>query len=74
MCLTRCKESRVETLIDYATSSLPTNAKQIALRAKQDGIDPSVALTISHIETGGKFNHTAQNPTSSAYGLFQVLV
>ncbi|MFX4321251.1 lytic transglycosylase domain-containing protein [Acinetobacter baumannii] len=59
--------------IDYATSSLPTNAKQIALRAKQDGIDPSVALTISHIETGGKFNHTAQNPTSSAYGLFQVL-
>lgn len=59
--------------IDYATSSLPANAKQIALRAKQDGIDPSVALTISHIETGGKFNHTAQNPTSSAYGLFQVL-
>lgn len=59
--------------IDYATSSLPTNAKQIALRAKQDGIDPSVALTISHIETGGKFNHTANNPTSSAYGLFQVL-
>lgn len=65
-------ESRRNT-IDYATSSLPTNAKQIALRAKQDGIDPSVALTISHIETGGKFNHTAQNPTSSAYGLFQVL-
>ncbi|ENQ5875824.1 lytic transglycosylase domain-containing protein [Acinetobacter baumannii] len=66
--------------IDYATSSLPTNAKQIALRAKQDGIDPSVALTISHIETGGKFNHTAQPPIgkdgkrlSSAYGLFQVL-
>lgn len=70
--------SRVEgearrATIDYANSSLPTNAKQIALRAKQDGIDPSVALTISHIETGGKFSHTAKNPTSSAYGLFQVL-
>lgn len=61
------------TTIDYANSSLPTNAKQIALRAKQDGVDPSVALTISHIETGGKFSHTAKNPTSSAYGLFQVL-
>lgn len=70
--------SRVEgearrATIDYANSSLPTNAKQIALRAKQDGVDPSVALTISHIETGGKFSHTAKNPTSSAYGLFQVL-
>lgn len=70
--------SRVEgearrATIDYANSSLPTNAKQIALRAKQDGVDPSVALTISHIETGGQFSHTAKNPTSSAYGLFQVL-
>ncbi|MDE4038825.1 lytic transglycosylase domain-containing protein [Acinetobacter pittii] len=62
-----------KTTFDYANSSLPTNAKQIALRAKQDGVDPSVALTISHIETGGQFSHTAKNPTSSAYGLFQVL-
>ncbi|AZB96390.1 lytic transglycosylase domain-containing protein [Acinetobacter pittii] len=65
-------EARKATF-DYANSSLPTNAKQIALRAKQDGVDPSVALTISHIETGGRFSHTAKNPTSSAYGLFQVL-
>ncbi|WP_290008120.1 lytic transglycosylase domain-containing protein [Acinetobacter pittii] len=65
-------EARKATF-DYANSSLPTNAKQIALRAKQDGVDPSIALTISHIETGGKFSHTAKNPTSSAYGLFQVL-
>lgn len=65
-------EARKATF-DYANSSLPTNAKQIALRAKQDGVDPSVALTISHIETGGQFSHTAKNPTSSAYGLFQVL-
>ncbi|MGP4772523.1 lytic transglycosylase domain-containing protein [Acinetobacter sp. PFS20] len=62
-----------KTTFDYANSSLPTNAKQIALRAKQEGVDPSVALTISHIETGGQFSHTAKNPTSSAYGLFQVL-
>ncbi|WP_336016983.1 lytic transglycosylase domain-containing protein [Acinetobacter pittii] len=65
-------EARKATF-DYTNSSFPTNAKQIALRAKQDGVDPSVALTISHIETGGKFSHTAKNPTSSAYGLFQVL-
>ena len=59
--------------VDYANSSLPANAKKIAVKARQYGVDPSVALTISHIETGGKFNDTAQNPTSTANGLFQVL-
>lgn len=59
--------------IDYETTALPINAKTIARKAKQDGIDPSVALTISHIETGGSFSHSAQNPTSTANGLFQVL-
>lgn len=52
---------------------LPANAKLIARKARQDGIDPSVALTISHIETGGSFSSTSKNPTSSAYGVFQLL-
>lgn len=59
--------------MDYENSVIPTHAKTIARQAKQAGIDPSVALTISHIETGGTFSHTAQNPSSSAHGLFQVI-
>lgn len=59
--------------INYDTMALPTNAKTIARKAQQAGIPPNVALTIAHIETGGTFSHTAQNPTSSAHGLFQVL-
>ena len=59
--------------INYDSMALPTNAKTIARKAQQEGINPSVALTISHIETGGSFSHTAKNPTSTAYGLFQVL-
>lgn len=55
------------------TSALPTNAKTIFRRARQEGVDPTVALTISHIETGGSFSHTAKNPNSSAHGLYQVI-
>lgn len=58
---------------NYESSALPSNAKSIARRASQEGVDPSVALTISHIETGGQFSHTAKNPESTAHGLFQVL-
>ena len=61
-------QSKVRT-----TMALPSNAKSIARKAQQEGVNPSVALTISHIETGGRFNHTAKNPTSSAHGLFQIL-
>lgn len=66
--------------VNYDSMTLPTNAKTIARKAQQAGIDPSVALTIAHIETGGTFSHTAQPPVgkdgkrlSSAHGLFQVL-
>ena len=59
--------------INYDSMALPTNAKTIARKAQQAGVDPSVALTISHIETGGSFSHTAQNPKSSAHGLFQII-
>ena len=60
-------------IVDFESSALPANAKSIARRAQQEGVDPSVALTISHIETGGQFSHTAKNPESTAHGLFQVL-
>ena len=59
--------------INYDSMALPTNAKTIARKAQQAGVDPSVALTISHLETGGTFSHTAKNPVSTAHGLFQVL-
>ena len=59
--------------INYESMALPNNAKTIARKAQQEGVDPSVALTISHIETGGSFSHTAKNPESSAHGLFQVI-
>lgn len=53
--------------------SLPGQASRIADAAQQAGINPNTALLISHIETGGRFNPDAQNPTSSANGLFQVI-
>ena len=59
--------------INYDSMAIPSNAKTIARKAQQAGVDPSVALTISHIETGGSFSHTAQNPKSSAHGLFQII-
>lgn len=59
--------------LNYDSMAIPRNAKTIVRKAQQAGIDPNVALVIGHIETGGKFDHTAKNPTSSAHGLFQVL-
>ncbi|WP_293735024.1 transglycosylase SLT domain-containing protein [uncultured Acinetobacter sp.] len=66
------------TTFNYESSALPQNAKSIARRASQEGVDPSVALTISQMESN--FSHTAQPPVgkdgkrlSSAHGLFQVL-
>ena len=59
--------------INYESMDLPSNAKAIARKAQQEGVNPSVALTIAHIETGGTFSHTAQNPNTSAHGLFQIV-
>lgn len=58
---------------NYDTMAIPENAKLIARKARQDNVDPSVALTISHLETAGKFNADAKNPVSTAHGLFQIL-
>lgn len=64
--------------VNYESMALPNNAKTIARKAQQEGIDPSVALTIAKMESD--FSHTAQPPIgkngkrpSTAHGLFQVL-
>lgn len=62
-----------QKIVNYDAMSIPTNAKLIATKARQDGVNPSVALTISHIETGGTFSSTAKNPDSTAHGLYQIL-
>ncbi|ENX36330.1 hypothetical protein F889_00492 [Acinetobacter colistiniresistens] len=64
--------------VNFDSSALPTNAKTIARKAQQEGVDPTVALTIAQMESN--FSHTAQPPVgkdgkraSTAHGLFQVL-
>ena len=64
--------------VNYESMAIPSNAKTIARKAQQEGIDPSVALTIAQLESN--FSHTAQPPVgkngkrpSTAHGLFQVL-
>lgn len=71
-------ESKPRKNLDFASSALPENAKLIARRSQQEGVDPTVALTISQLESN--FSHTAQPPIgkngkrlSSAHGLFQLL-
>jgi hypothetical protein len=56
-----------------AHPTLTGHAATIAQAAEATGVDPTTAVIISHIETGGRFNADAQNPTSSANGLFQVI-
>ena len=67
------KGEEKQKAVNYESMAIPSNAKTIARKAQQEGINPSVALTISHIETGGSFSHTAKNPKSSAHGLFQII-
>ena len=64
--------------LNYETMAIPENAKLIARKARQDGVDPSIALTIAQMESG--FSSTVRppigkdgKPLSSAHGLYQVL-
>lgn len=59
------------TVMNYDTMAIPENAKLIARKAKQENIDPVVALTIAQIESS--FDPKAKNKKSSAHGLYQVL-
>ena len=72
------KGEEKQKAVNYESMAIPSNAKTIARKAQQEGIDPSVALTIAQLESN--FSHTAQPPVgkngkrpSTAHGLFQVL-
>lgn len=72
------KGEEKQKAVNYESMAIPSNAKTIARKAQQEGIDPSVALTIAQLESN--FSHTAQPPVgkdgkrlSTAYGLFQPL-
>ena len=72
------KGEEKEKPVNYEAMALPTNAKAIVRKAQQEGINPTVALTIAKMESD--FSHTVQPPIgkdgkrpSSAHGLFQVL-
>lgn len=47
--------------------------QNIQAQAVSKGFDPDTALIISSIETGGTFNPTLKNKSSTAHGLFQML-
>lgn len=52
---------------------LNSNGQLLAEKAEQAGINPSDALTIAHLESGANFSASAQNTTSSANGILQVI-
>lgn len=44
----------------------------IARVAKEEGVDPALALSIAHIETGGTFDPNALGDNGNSKGLFQI--
>ena len=40
--------------------------------AKEEGVDPALALSIAHVETGGSFNPNAVGDNGNSFGLFQI--
>lgn len=52
---------------------LTANQSKVVIAAQQNGVDPTVALAIAGVETGGKYNFDAKNPASSAGGIFQII-
>lgn len=53
--------------------NLNGNGLILAEKAEQVGISPSDALTIAHLESGANFSASAQNSSSSANGILQVI-
>ena len=53
-----------------------TNARDIQSMivriAKEEGVDPALALSIAHVETGGSFNPSAIGDDGNSFGLFQI--
>ena len=56
--------------------SANTNARDIQSMivriAKEEGVDPALALSIAHVETGGSFNPSAIGDDGNSFGLFQI--
>lgn len=56
--------------------SANTNARDIQSMivrvAKEEGVDPALALSIAHVETGGSFNPNAVGDNGNSFGLFQI--
>ena len=56
--------------------SANTNARDIQSMivriAKEEGVDPALALSIAHVETGGSFNPNAIGDNGNSFGLFQI--
>ena len=56
--------------------SANTNARDIQSMivriAKEEGVDPALALSIAHVETGGSFNPNAVGDNGNSLGLFQI--
>lgn len=56
--------------------SANTNARDIQSMivriAKEEGVDPALALSIAHVETGGTFNPNAVGDNGNSLGLFQI--
>lgn len=65
--------SAAATTVQGTGTALSGTRKIIADEATRQGLDPQLALMVSSMETGGKFNADAANPKSSARGLFQFM-
>lgn len=56
--------------------SANTNARDIQSMivriAREEGVDPALALSIAHVETGGSFNPNAVGDNGNSFGLFQI--
>lgn len=62
--------------ISTPRASANTNARDIQSMivriAREEGVDPALALSIAHVETGGSFNPNAVGDNGNSFGLFQI--
>lgn len=54
------------------TANRPDMQTMIARIAREEGVDPALALSIAHIETGGTFDPNALGDNGNSRGLFQI--
>lgn len=65
-----------QTSVSTPRVSANTNARDIQSMivriAKEEGVDPALALSIAHVETGGSFNPNSIGDNGNSFGLFQI--